>query len=391
MIEVNETAELLLALGGILLMGLATDLLGRVTPLPRVTLLLIFGILIGPELLDLIPTNVTAQFELIAEITLLMVGFLLGGRLKYSHLKRDNQLLLSISTVGALGTALLVTVTLMLFGLSLQLAVILGCIAAATAPAATVDTVLSSETSGSFPELLLGVVALDDAWGLVLFSLGLSLTAMLNGDTGSTGPLMMAVHDIGGAVLLGLALGIPAAQLTGRISPGQPMLTEALGLVFLCGGLAEYYEVSFLISSMVMGATIANLAKHHDYPFHAIEGISWPLFAIFFVLAGASLEFLAFKTLGLIALVYILSRSLGKILSSWLGGRLASAPPQVCRWIGVAMLPQAGAAMGMALVAASRYPEYAQTLLTLVIGSTIVFEIIGPVFTRLALRKNQDQ
>ncbi|WP_370298564.1 cation:proton antiporter [Pontibacterium sp.] len=386
----NETAELLLALGGILLAGLATDLAGRATLLPRVTLLLILGVLIGPELFNLIPNNIVGQFELIAEMTLLMVGFLLGGRLKYSQLKRDNRMLLGISTIGAVGTALFVGVLLLLFGVPLPLAILLGCIASATAPAATVDTVLSTEHTGRFPRLLLGIVALDDAWGLVLFSFGLSLVAMLNGQ-GSTGEaLMLAVHDVGGAVVLGLAIGIPAAQLTGRISPGQPMLTEALGLVFLCGGLAEYYDVSFLISSMVMGAVIANLAKHHDYPFHAIEGISWPLFAIFFVLAGASLELAALSTLSGVALLYMLGRTAGKILSGWLGASISGAPAKTARWIGVAMLPQAGAAMGMALVAASHYPEYGQTLLSLVIGSTIIFEIIGPVMTRWAMMKNRD-
>lgn len=386
----NETAEFLLALGGILLAGLATDLAGRATLLPRVTLLLIFGVLVGPELFNLIPENITNQFELIAEMTLLMVGFLLGGRLKYSQLKRDNRMLLGISTIGAIGTALFVGALLLLFGVPLPLAILLGCIASATAPAATVDTVLSSEHTGTFPRLLLGVVALDDAWGLVLFSLGLSLVAMLNGESSGGHVLTLAVHDIGGAVLLGLAIGIPAAQLTGRISPGQPMLTEALGLVFLCGGLAEYYEISFLISSMVMGFVIANLAKHHDYPFHAIEGISWPLFAIFFVLAGASLEFSALRTLSGIAVIYIVGRTAGKVLSGWLGASISGASAKMARWIGVAMLPQAGAAMGMALVAASHYPEYGQTLLSLVIGSTIIFEIIGPVMTRWAMMKNRD-
>lgn len=385
----NETAEFLLALGGILLMGLATDLIGRVTPLPRVTLLLVFGIFVGPELFDLVPQNITALFDLIAEITLLMVGFLLGGKLKYSQLKRNRQQLLGISTIGALGTAIVVCSLLYLFGMPLVLAILLGCIASATDPAATMDTVLSTNSTGKLPQLLIGVVALDDAWGLVLFSLGLSLASTLAGNTNESVSLTHAVHDIGGAIVLGLVIGIPAAQLTGRVSPGQPMLTEALGLVFICGGLAEFYEVSFLISSMIMGSVIANLAKHHDYPFHAIEGISWPLFAIFFVLAGASLEFSALSTLSGVALLYMLGRTAGKILSGWLGALISGAPARMARWMGVAMLPQAGAAMGMALVAATHYPEYGQTLLSLVISSTIIFEIIGPVMTRWAIMKNR--
>jgi NhaP-type Na+/H+ or K+/H+ antiporter len=384
----SENTELLLALGGILLLGLATDLIGRVTPLPRVTLLLILGIVIGPELADVIPSTIQASFNLIAEIVLLMVGFLLGGRLKYSQLKRHSRPLLTISVVGAVGTAVIVTLLLWLIGTPFPLAVILGCIASATDPAATVDTVLSSGRSGDMPQLLLGIVALDDAWGLILFSLGLAFIAVLTGHADGNGALLRTAHEIGGAALLGLAIGIPAAHLTGRISPGQPILTEALALVFLCGGLAHYYDVSFLISSMVMGATIANRARHHNYPFHAIEGISWPLFAIFFVLAGASLKFDALTQLSLVVVTYMVARSIGKISAGWLGGKLSHSPPAVCRWIGVAMLPQAGAAMGIALVAASHYPQYASTLLPVVISSTVVFELIGPVCTRWAIRRN---
>lgn len=384
----SENTELLLALGGILLLGLATDLIGRATPLPRVTLLLLLGVLIGPEMANAVPISIHSQFELIAEVALLMVGFLLGGRLKYTQLKRHSRALITISVIGATGTALIVMTLLWLAGIPLPLAIILGCIASATAPAATVDTVLSTGHSGEFSRLLLGIVALDDAWGLILFSLGLALIALLNGDSDGHTALLSTLHDIGGAALLGVVIGVPAAHLTGRISPGQPMLTEALALVFLCGGLAHYYGVSFLISSMVMGATIANMAKHHSYPFHAIEGISWPLFAIFFVLAGASLQFSALTQLGVIALIYIAARTLGKVASGWAGGRLGGTPAPVYRWIGVAMLPQAGAAMGMALVAASHYPQYAQTLLPIVISSTVVFEVVGPICTRWAIQRN---
>ena len=197
----------------------------------------------------------------------------------------------------------------------------------------------------------------------------------------------MVLREIGGAVLLGLAIGLPAAYLTGRIRPGQPMLIEALGLVFLCGGLAIMLEVSFLIAAMVLGAVIANLAKHHDYPFHAIEGIEWPFMVIFFVLAGASLEIDALKELGMLGVIYILSRITGKYIGSMIGCSVSGAGSQINRWMGPALLPQAGVAIGMALVASEHFPVYAQTLLTIVISSTIFFEIIGPVFTRMALSK----
>ena len=140
------------------------------------------------------------------------------------------------------------------------------------------------------------------------------------------------------------------AYLTGRVRPGEPTLAETLGVVFLCGGLAIFFGVSFLLAAMVMGTIVANLATHHDRPFHAIEGIEWPFMILFFVLAGASLE-LETLQLGTIGTAYVTLRVMGRLLGGWLGGTLARAPCKLRRGIGAALMPQAGVAVGMALVA----------------------------------------
>ena len=386
-LEMDPTAQILLTLGGILLLGLATDVLGQRTFLPRVTLMLLFGIFIGPEILDWIPAVITDRFELITNMALLMVGFLLGGRLTRENLRRSGREMVSISVTAVIVTTLTVFIGLFLIGVPLDIAILLGCIASATAPATTVDIVMESGYKGRFANLLLAVVALDDAWGLIIFSLGLALVAALVGVDGHASPLLMALKDIGGAAILGLLIGLPAAYMTGRIRQGQPMLVEALGLVFVCGGLAVWLDVSFLIASMVMGTVVANLATHHEYPFHAIEDIEWPFMVIFFVLAGALLEFSTLKDIGLIGSVYVVCRIAGKVLGAGLGSRFSRSNGASSRWTGVAMLPQAGAAMGMALVATSLLPEYRQVVLSVVVSTTVFFELIGPTFTRLALRR----
>lgn len=386
----NEVSTLLIALGGILLLGLLTDILGRKTPLPRVTLLLLFGIVIGKDVLDLIPASLTSRFELITDIALIMVGFLLGGKLTSRSFKHHGKAIMVMSITEVIIACSIVTTGLFLFGIPLDLAILFGCIAAATAPAATVDVVIESGCESNFSNKLLSIVALDDAWGLILFSIGIAFISMLNGTGSSTGSIIQAMYDIGGAIFLGVLVGLPATYVTGRIKPGQPILTEALGLVLLCGGLAIWLDVSFLIASMVMGAVIANLAKHHEYPFHAIEGIEWPFMVIFFVVAGASLELEQLSQVGLIGLSYIVLRTIGKTIGGYSGATLAGSDPGTRRWMGPALLPQAGAAMGMALVAAHQLPQHRQMLLTIVIGATIVFEIIGPVLTRIALKKTID-
>ena len=387
----TPTAQFILTLGGILLLGLLTSTLGRKTFLPRVTLLLLFGILIGKEGFDIIPGIFSERFEIIADLALLMVGFLLGGKLTFKSLNNSTNKILWISVSASITSMMFVSLGLIWFGVVTEVAILLGCIAAATAPAATLDVVIESESKTIFSTLLLSIVALDDAWALILFSFGIAIVTSLNGSALEYSPFLIILKDVGGAILLGFILGLPAAYLTGRIKQGQPILTEALGLVFLCGGIAIWLEVSFLIASMIMGAVIANFAKHHEYPFHAIEGIESTFMVIFFVLAGSSLEVSAIQDMGLIGAVYILYRILGKIIGANIGSQLSKTDRFTKTWMGAALLPQAGVAIGMALVAANHFPEYRQILLSVVISTTVFFELLGPIITRFALKKAEQE
>lgn len=382
----ESVAHIILALGGILLLGIMTDVVGRRTALPRVTLLLIFGIVIGDDGLGLVPTSVTSQFELIADMALLMIGFLLGGKLTRKTMRRSGRDIIFLSLSAVVVTLLLVAGGLSLLGIPLGLAILLGCMATATDPAATVDVVQENHAKGEFAVSLQAIVALDDAWGVMIFSLCLAMVGTVVADGVTWEALGLGLRDMGGAVLLGFAIGLPAAVLTGRVREGEPMLTEALGLVFFCGGLALLLDVSFLLAAMTMGAVVANFAKHHSYPFHAIEEIEWPFMVVFFVLAGASLQVDSLATIGVVGGGYILLRTLGKVLGAAVGAKLAGTDGVTSRWMGLALLPQAGAAMGIALVASNYFEEYRQELLSVAISTTVLFEIVGPMLTSVALR-----
>ncbi len=377
----------LLTLGGVLISGLVISAAGKKTHLPRVTLLLIFGVVIGKGAFDVIPIIFSNQFEIISEMALMMVGFLLGGRLTVDSLKGYLSATIWISIAAAAITALIVSLALILFGVPFELAVVLGCLASATDPAAILDVVQESNYTKSFKNTLLSIVALDDAWALMLFGIGIAMVSSLDSVGAEPSVLLIVAKDIGGAILIGLCIGFPAAYLTGRVKPGQPILSEALGAVCICGGIALWLEVSFLIASMVLGAVVGNFAKHHEQPLHAIEGIEWPFMVIFFVLAGANLDLKMLSSIGLICSLYIVFRIVGKMLGARIGGQLGKADIQTKKWMGIALLPQAGVAIGMALVASNFMPEHRQTLLSVAVLSTIFFEIIGPIFTRLALER----
>lgn len=383
----QASAEILITFGGLFLVGLLADLVGRHTPLPRVTLLLLCGFLIGPSVLDWLPEFSIAWFPVLTNIALAMIGFLLGEKLTRARLAEMGTSVLAMSVGEVLLTALLVFSVLALFGVPVEIALLLAGIAPATAPAATLDVVREYRARGRFTDTLLGIVAIDDAWGLLLFSLLLAAAQAYSGQSGAADILASSGWEIGGALLLGLALGVPMAYISGRVRPGEPSQAEALGIVLLCGGLAVWTEVSPILTSIVLGATVANLAKHHERPFHAIEGIEWPFLILFFLLAGAALQIEALGQVGLLGLAYITLRVAGRILGTRLGGWLSGTEPVTRRWIGLALLPQAGVAIGMALLASQRFPELKDTVLTVVLGATVVFELLGPIMTRRVLAR----
>lgn len=387
MTPVDESARLLITLGILLILGVVTDVVGRCTALPRVTLLLLFGFAAGPGGVDLLAEIPAAWFPRVADVALLMVGFLLGESFTRERLREQGRAVIVMSLAVVAATIAVVSVGLWALGAPLATALLLGAIASATDPAATTDVVHEVRARGPFTRTLLGVVAIDDAWGLVAFSILLAAAQAIHGGAGLAAHLLEGGRDLGGAVLVGVVIGVPMARLTGRIRPGEPTLVEALGLVLLCGGVARWLDVSFLLAAMTMGAVVANLATHHTRPFHAIEGIEWPFLVLFFVLSGALIDVPALLAIGTLGLAYVVLRTAGRVAGGLLGARVDGGGVRASGWMGLALLPQAGVAVGMALVAIERFPAAPRTLLPVVVGSTVIFELIGPICARLALRR----
>ena len=376
----------LITIGTLLLAGLAMDVLGERTRLPRVTLLVLLGIAAGPSGFDVLPTAFNGWYPIFAVIALVMVAFLLGGKLTRQVLAEDGTQILGVSLGAVIVTGALVGVGLWLIGVDPVLCLVLAGISTATAPAATQDVVKRSRSKGPFSQMLLSIVAIDDAWGLIAFSLLLAWGQTFLGQDPSQA-LQAGLLEVGGAVLVGLAVGLPAAYLTGRLQPGEPSQVEALGVVFLCGGLALAIHASFLLAAMIAGLVVANFARHHTRAFHEIENVEWPFMVLFFVLAGASLDIAALPAIGSIGAVYMVLRIVGRIAGGWIGGVLTGLRADYRNWIGVALMPQAGVSLGMALIAATAFPDLRHEILVTAIGTTIIFELLGPLATQWALAR----
>ena len=383
----EQDATIFLSLGLVFLLGLAADQAGRRTRLPRVTLLLFCGLIVGGTGFDLVPPVLTDLYPIISVLALSMIAFLLGSELSVKNLQAHGRAIVTISLTIVIVTLLVVTLGLWAIGLPLSIALIIGALATATDPAATLDVVRESKVDSGFTRTLKGIVAIDDAWGLIVFSLMIVLAMAIEGETNGDPVLLQAIFEIGLSVGLGLVIGVPAAFLTGRLSGGEPLRIEALGLVFVTAGLSVWLDLSYLITGMTVGAVIVNMARHHTKAFHEIESIHWPFLIVFFILAGATLDSDALWAIGPVGLGYILLRALSRGLGGIIGGRLAGRPGTEARYYGPALLPQAGVAIGMALIAAEQLPDHGDTIMALAIGSTVVFELAGPLIAAWAIRR----
>ncbi|PLA75369.1 hypothetical protein CYQ88_02025 [Hydrogenovibrio sp. SC-1] len=389
MTESIHLAPILLTFGGLFLIGLVADLLGRHTPLPRVTLLIFTGFLIGPSTLDLLPEFIYNWFPLLTDIALAMIGFLLGQNLTREKLTTMGRPIIGISISVMIATAILMFVGLWILGVPVEMALVLAGIAPATAPAPVIDVTREIDAKGPFTDTLLGVVAIDDAWGMLLFSCLLVAATIVGGNGHSLDALNDGLWEVFGALLLGGVIGFPMAYLNSHLYPGKSSQAEVLGLVLLCAGLAEILGVSYILSAMMMGTVVANFSSHHQHrPFEELEMFEWPLLILFFLLAGASLNLSALSTIGFMGVGYVVFRVLGRIVGSYLGAKWAKCDQKQYGWMGFAMLPHAGVPIGMALLAIQQFPHLKEPILAVILSATVVFELVGPIATRWLLVKS---
>lgn len=380
----------LITIGAILALGTIAEALGRQTSLPRVTLLLFFGFLIGPSGFHLLPKITEQWFPFIANISISMIGFLVGGKLTIPSLKKLGPSILWISVIGTITTIILIFSGLVWLNIPTSAALILAAIASATAPTTTSDVILETKAEGNFTETLFGVVALDEVWAMMAFSVFFVLVSYDKTQITDLHLFFSSLWSIVGSVLIGIILGVPMAFLTGRLQKGEPTLSEAISIVFICSGISFLLHTSFILSSLVLGFVVTNLAKHHKRPFHAIEDIEYPFLVLFFVLSGASLKFENLIQIGAIGIIYILLRILGRFSGAWLGGYVSKSDMEIRKLLGFALLPQAGVALGMALVTAQNFPKIGAVVLPIILGTTIIFELIGPILIRKMLIKTDE-
>ena len=384
-----------LILGIILVVGFFfARLIGKIK-LPTVTAYIVVGIIIGPSVLGFIPETMLETSGFISNIVLGIIAFTIGQNFLRDTFKRIGRQVLFISIMEAGITWILVTLLFVfLLRQPLYISIIFGAISAATAPAATVMVVREYNAKGKFTETLLGVVAIDDAWCLVIFALSLAIARALYAHTASTffmiKTVLNALMEIGGAFALGSCLAWVIHKLSRHTRNKPELLIYTLGFLLLNIGLALHLHLSVLLSCMSLGAVLVNLNPNNTGFFDILKSIDPPLYLIFFILAGAHLQISILASLGLLGIAYLLFRVVGKYLGALLGAQLSHADTPIKKYIGLGLIPQAGVALGVALIAKDQFPEIGGIILTVIVATTVIYEIIGPVCTKIALQKVGD-
>jgi NhaP-type Na+/H+ or K+/H+ antiporter len=380
----------ILNLGFILLLGLLAERLIQKIKLPTVTAFIIAGIFIGPSLLNLINPQLIASSGLISNIALGIIAFSLGESFLFSSFKEIGRAVFYISIAAALLPAVLVTLGLhFLFNQPLSIALLFGAISSATAPAATLMVVREYKAKGNLTNTLLGVVAIDDAWCLIIFSLAFAFSRDILQSEAVNPSWLKVIYPFVKEIILVAILGSASAVLctfaSRYIKLKSDLLIYILGFLLLTTGLALYSHLSLLLTNIVFGAVLVNLSPTSFKFFDLIKSIDAPLYLIFFILAGANLEIALLQGIVLMVISFIVLRSLGKLAGAYLGGYLSQAEDKIRKYLGWGLLPQAGVAIGLALIVKEELPQVGSILFPTIIAATVFYEIAGPIFTRYAL------
>ncbi|MDD3299122.1 MAG: cation:proton antiporter [Firmicutes bacterium] len=359
--------------------------------LPVVTGYLVVGILIGPYCLDIVPDQAIHSLELIEHIALSFIAFFIGSEFEKSQLMGLGSSVFIIAVVQALGTVALVFITMRyIFLQPLSFSLLIGAISAATAPAAVLMVIKEYRAKGPLTRTLLSVVALDDVICVIVFGIIVSLVTALNGGEGlSVGSVSEPLVDIFGSVLLGLlAAAVTYIFVIGVAKTNEDILTIILAVLIGTTAAAYRLGLSYILTDMFFGAVIANTNRRVTKVFSIIEPITQPIYVAFFTLAGLTLQLDILPQVGLVGAGYVLARAAGKMAGCYFGARLGNAPGNVKRYLGLGMLPQAGVAIGLALTVRQRFPDIGLRLSTIVMAGVVFYEILGPLFAKLAIQKS---
>ena len=387
----NELASL----GLILLFALLVGHLVKFVKVPEVTGYLIAGMLVGPSMLGWVTHQNLQALHVFSEVGLGLILFSIGGVFEISRMRSMGRRLFTLTLAESAGAGLLVAVGMLVVGQPWPVALLLGAIAVETGAASTLMVIRENNAEGPFTQSLTGVIGLNNIFALVAFSLVASGVELMS--LGAAGAVDFAgvartlfplVWQLVGSCALGFLVGLTLALWASQVVETGEVLILLVGCVLLTVGVSAIFDLSALVASLAVGATLVNLSSRSRRLFEALSHTDPPLYVIFFVLAGADLNLALLPSLGILGVAYVVCRAGGKMGGAWLAARATESSPNVRRLLGPSILAQAGLAVGLVLVTRQRFPDLAPVVTTVVLGAVVIFEIAGPLSARFALDRS---
>ncbi|HOQ06235.1 MAG TPA: cation:proton antiporter, partial [Clostridiales bacterium] len=333
------------------------------------------------------PADTVKGLEVVSEMALAFIAFSIGSEFKLTYLKKVGPMPVVIAVLEGLAASVVVALALVLFGYDIELALLLGAIASATAPAATIMVIRQYRAKGPVTETLLSVVALDDAVALIAFGFAVAIVNMMQnpGETSLILAILKPVGEILGSLLLGFLLGLMFKIPLRYFKKDSNRLIITCAFIFLGSSLASMLGLSPLLLCMAMSATLVNVSSDANSILKLADTVTPPIFLMFFVVSGMELDITVLPQVGLIGIIYIIFRVVGKIAGASLGAAIMKAPEAVRKYIGFSLVPQAGVAIGLSLLAAQLVPDYARIIRAVILSATLIYELTGPAITKASL------
>lgn len=395
----GDTAQLIIYAGLIILLGLLFGRLAEMIKIPAITGYLVAGLVLGP-ILNIVHHDSIQSLSFLSDIALGFIAFQVGNELWMGKLKKSGMKIVIITVLQAVLTTVIVTLLAMIF-IDFSVAIILGAIAAATAPAPIMIIVKKYQTKGELTNTVLPVVGLDDAVGVIMFgialSLGITFMGTSAGETSFLSAMVEPIKEIGLSIALGLGIGLISGFAIKTISPDRDRQEKNLIVVtvtvLLTTGSSLLLGASPILTPMIAGTIVTNMINKDCYVLEekTIRFFVPPIMIAFFTIAGASLQFDVILAAGAVGMMYIIGRTIGKIGGAYVGTSLVKSSPNVRKNLGITLLPQSGVAIGLSIAAynaiSSIDMNFALTIQNVVLAAVLVFELFAPLLVKLAFDK----
>lgn len=391
-----EDANTLLILAVILVAGTISGAIAKRFQLPSVTGQILAGVLMGGSVLHVLNDKDLHSLDALVKFALGLMAVAVGSHLNFRRLKSARHRLAWLLLLEATLTPILVFLGVMAFSQTeWYTALLLATIAVSTAPATVLAIVKETGSKGAFVTTLLAGVALNNLLCIILFELARTVakTAINPSGVFVITDLIQPMQKIGTSLVLGFVIGAALIAITQRVVRSDRLAAMSLIAILLTAGLSAHFELSVLLSCLCLGVTLANLSPEREEIGHRVfEGFESAIFAVFFTVAGMELKFDTLAIGGLLAVITFLTRGIGKISAGYIGMKLAGATQRFRQWIGISLIPQAGLAVGLMLLV-TEDPEFAsirKLFLAVVLAMVLMNETIGPILTRIGLRRSGD-